>query len=1039
MFFLNTFTQNSILSFSDGQKSTIDKPIRNISDKGISGLSVEYIFSTADIQTLNQQVNEDKSAEFQLINIPGFSHLQTPGQAALPSHIEMIALPKGATYQIEIKSITKELHKGYHIYPAREPARDTEGAKEPPFVYDEDYYKTNSFFPAHPVEVIEAIEIRGMKFLLLQICPVQYNPATSEIYTYSQIKFSVVFSGASSFLDYKNHSKTFVNSLISIPINDAGFNQDFQAYLSGNTISQAHYISTDYLIITQDAYLAAADTLANWKRQMGYGVEIISASSWTSANVKTAIYNKYQNLSPKPDYFVILGDVQQVPAMTYTAPDASGIYGTDLYYACMDGGTDYVPEMAYGRISVSSSAEALMVVQKIINYERNPISDSSFYQNGVNCAQFQDDDTDGFADRRFTHTSEDVRDYVQARGYNVQRIYFTDNAVIPLKYNANYYSNGQNIPSDLLKSNNFDWTGGATDIKNAINAGKFYVLHRDHGYVGGSGWAHPYFVSGNVNQLSNGNKLPVVFSINCHTGEFTLNNCFAETFLRHSNGGAVGIFAASYYSYSGFNDGLTVGMFDGIWSNPGIVPVFGSGGNANPTVTAHSDIINMGFVLNHGLLRMTQTWGGALTDRIYSYRLFHYFGDPAMKMWTAKPVPITATYASGLNCTDTIFNITNCSDSLAVATLMFNGTLLGKADIINGSGSIYLPQVIGQTLTLTVTARNKIPLVAYVTVIASGGLSLTATMNHNMCFGDSSGIIRIIPSCGNPPYEISWADGSTDLFRDSLPGGDYIVTVTDSSNSSLTDTLTVWSPAAPLSSAPIITDAKCYFESSGSIILNLSGGAQPYDYQWISGSTGSVASNLAAGTHSVTVTDSAGCLFTQSFTISQPAPLDLNATYTDDLTNNCSGTGTAIVSGGTLPYAYSWNDPANQTTAIASGLCKGLYKVTVLDSNLCMQYRTIIISNTQGMELAEKATVFSIYPNPATDFIYLQKDKNPERKIRVDIYDILGQRIKSSNCQLIDNQFYKINISNLPSGIYWLIISNESSIIDSRKVVIERD
>lgn len=1032
------YAQKSVISFLGSENKQIEKPRLQINDQGLSGITVIYNFKTALIENKIETLPNGKKTEFQHISIPDFSHLQTPGQAALPAHIDLIAVPKGADYQLEITNITRQLQKDIKIYPAREPAVDTEGAPEPEFVFDEDFYKTNSFFPANPIEIIETIEMRGMTYLLVQVTPIQYNPAKSEIYKIIEVKYKVNFSGATSFLDYEHHSKNFINTLTATPLNSEGFKSDFAKWNGVQTSLHASYINTDYLIITQDALMDAADSLANWKRQMGYGVEIISSSSWTAAAVKTAIHNKYQNQTVKPDYFVILGDVAQVPADMFVAPDASGNYGTDLYYACMGGSNDYVPEMAHGRISVNSATQAMTVVQKIINYERNPINDSSFYQNGINCAQFQDDDNNGYADRRFTHTSEDVRDYMLTKGYDIQRIYYTDNNVFPYNYNASYYSNGQTIPSALLKTNGFNWNGGANDIKNSINAGKFYVLHRDHGYVGGSGWVHPYFVNGNINQLSNGNKLPVVFSINCHTGEFTLNSCFAETFLRHSNGGAVGIFAASYYSYSGFNDGLTPGLFDAIWSSPGLIPVFGTGGNSNPQTTAHADIINMGFVLNHGLLRMTQTWGGGANGREYTYRLFHYFGDPAMVMWTEQPQNLTATHAASINCTDTTFVITNCSDSLATATLTFNGQLLGKGQIINGSGSIYLPLIIGQNLKLTITSRNHIPYIANIIVNSGGGLGITSTVTHNSCYGDSIGSIRILPSCGNPPYQINWSDNSTALYRENLPGGVYIVTVTDSTNASLTDTLSVWSPSAPLVSFPVIKDAKCYFQSSGEIELNLSGGAQPYKYQWSNGYTGALAQNLAAGSINVTVTDSAGCEFTQGFTINQPLPLDLTANSIDDNLNNCTGTGEAIVTGGIQPYTYAWNDPSNQTTAVATGLCKGVYKVTVNDSNQCVQYRTIIIDNTAGINQNEFLKSINIYPNPADNHIYIKGIDSQNSKLYIRLYNTLGQELMNTQKDFIQNEEVKVDLNNLSNGIYYILIENQSGEIYNQKIIINR-
>lgn len=59
---------------------------------------------------------------------------------------------------------------------------------------------------------------------------------------------------------------------------------------------------------------------------------------------------------------------------------------------------------------------------------------------------------------------------------------------------------------------------------------------------------------------------------------------------------------------------------------------------------------------------------------------------------------------------------------------------------------------------------------------------------------------------------------------------------------------------------------------------------------------------------------------------------------------NCNGTAQVVtVSNGTTPYFYQWDDPAEQPTAIATGLCAGTYTVTVTDSTGCMISETIDI------------------------------------------------------------------------------------------------
>ena len=59
--------------------------------------------------------------------------------------------------------------------------------------------------------------------------------------------------------------------------------------------------------------------------------------------------------------------------------------------------------------------------------------------------------------------------------------------------------------------------------------------------------------------------------------------------------------------------------------------------------------------------------------------------------------------------------------------------------------------------------------------------------------------------------------------------------------------------------------------------------------------------------------------------------------------NACDGTALVTVSGGTSPYTYVWSDA--QTTPTASGLCAGVYSVTVTDANGCdLTESNIIIS-----------------------------------------------------------------------------------------------
>jgi len=328
----------------------------------------------------------------------------------------------------------------------------------------------------------------------------------------------------------------------------------------------------------------------------------------------------------------------------------------------------------------------------------------------------QDDDRNGYADRRFAQTSEDVKNYLEKNtAIKVKRVYATDAAVNPTNWNYGSFSAGEPIDSSLKKPG-FSWSGTKNDIANEINNGAFYVLHRDHGYAGGTGWHMPAFSRTDVkNLLSNGKRLPIVFSINCHTGEFQVSECFAEAFLRHTNGGAAGVVGAAYYSYSGLNDAFSIGMFDAIWANPGFVPKFtGSGGIKNPNLKPHNEILNMGHVVNHGLLRMVETWG---TDK-YTFELYHYFGDPAMRIWTIQPQKITAvTHDDTIICNSTSLSVSNCSLKDGLVTLVADGEFVAKAFLSDGNCTLNFPPLAAKNALLTISKENYAPYLVAIPVV----------------------------------------------------------------------------------------------------------------------------------------------------------------------------------------------------------------------------------------------------------------------------------------------------------------------------------
>jgi len=693
-------------------QTTVGMVMRNVTDKGVKGLFVSYSFAGIS----RHKIKIDKTT-FERLTIKDFTFLKEVGKPALPVHYDLVIIPDGAEAKIISKSSDQTFNNNILIYPALRLATDRYGDPEPGFTIDSAFYESNTWYPEKPVKIVNIVKLKGISLAIVQICPVQYNPKHRQAKLFDNLNYEIKFTKSASIIVHnEQYSSSFLKNLQNLVLNNSSLNTETTAYsnLLKSSVQPKSSEAKNYIIITHSDYREAADSLSKWKCQLGYSVEVISRSSWTSAQIKSELYNRYQSWIPKPDYFVIIGDHDKVPGEIHTSPPdpfiASGNFATDLYYACMDGPSDYVADMAFGRISVSSASQAMSVVNKIIKYEKNPPAFQNFYTKGTGCAYFQDDEPNTYEDRRFVLTMEEVRDYMQYQGFTIDRVYKTGSAINPLYYNDGFYANSEPLPSDLLRPD-FAWDGDKNDIAAALNStdGRLFLAHRDHGYVGGSGWATPEFTSNDINLLNNGDKLPVVFSINCHTGEFQLPECFAEKFLRKTNGGAVGVFAAAYYSYSGFNDGLIDGMFDAIWPNPGLIPDFT--GNADEPVGSplvHQPIYTMGDVMNQGMLRMVQTWG----DNQYSHELFHYFGDPAMKIWTAFPDTIFAIHDAFIECHDTTFTIDSNNCTHCLATLVVDGELVASDSLTSDSLTLYFSPVAGNSAVLTISEHNRRPYTA---------------------------------------------------------------------------------------------------------------------------------------------------------------------------------------------------------------------------------------------------------------------------------------------------------------------------------------
>jgi len=145
-------------------------------------------------------------------------------------------------------------------------------------------------------------------------------------------------------------------------------------------------------------------------------------------------------------------------------------------------------------------------------------------------------------------------------------------------------------------------------------------------------------------------------------------------------------------------------------------------------------------------------------------------------------------------------------------------------------------------------------------------------------------------------------------------------------------------------------DANCNGVCDGSASGALSGGTPPYNYLWDDpgAQTNATATGLCAGTHSLTVTDTNGCIETNSFIVNEPLAIQISTSATNATCGQSDGSATAIVTNGVGTLTYLWNDPLFQTNSTATGLASGSYLIVVTDSTGCTASVSAAIGNDIG-------------------------------------------------------------------------------------------
>ncbi len=210
---------------------------------------------------------------------------------------------------------------------------------------------------------------------------------------------------------------------------------------------------------------------------------------------------------------------------------------------------------------------------------------------------------------------------------------------------------------------------------------------------------------------------------------------------------------------------------------------------------------------------------------------------------------------------DNVQYISNSYDAVGNDGNHFNTNLL------NGPNSMYPDSMVKALYYMS--DHLPVALEVLVTYPTSNGLALYPTVQAPTCAGASDGVATINANQGQAPYMYQWdaaAGNATTATVTGLSGGTYCVQVTDDLGQIDNHCVFVPEPQTMTYSTFLVPEIN---NCDGIIYLSVSGGVQPYSYQWNDPQSQTTANaiDLCAGNYQVTVTDAAGCELIADITV----------------------------------------------------------------------------------------------------------------------------------------------------------------------------
>ncbi len=557
----------------DKRNLSADKATISVLSADESGLVLEF-----DLPEIGIQALDIAGETYHAVEIAGGAYRGEEGSPMLPTFSRFIQVPDRVGVTFDIQTVEMTELTGYRPVPMQ-------GADNTDFVLNEDAYAQIGYDNTERITVGEPAIARDLRLVPLTFNPVRYDPAQGTMEVVSKVQVRINFAGE----DLRNaaplqHSlipESFHNLYKDIVVNYGGPRDD-------QTVGLGMYV---IICPNNTTVINKLQPLIEWRERKGYDVYLATTAETGSSkeNIKSWLMTQYNAWDNPPEYVALVGDVSGSVVIPTWHESWSGYSGEgDHPYAELAGG-DVLADVHIGRISVSSTSELELYVNKIVGYESNPyMTQTSWYKRGTLVG---DPDQSGY-------TCLQIMQWLKTQLLDVGY------AEVDTVFTSPWLSR----------------------MVSSLNDGCSVFGFRGYYWVQG-------LDPGQISNLQNGKKMTFAVLLTCDTGSFDSGSCRSEAFIRCGappntpSGGIAAIGTSTIHTHTRFNNCVTYGIWQGaLYENPEFGAAFTRG--------------LYELYLNYAAYDMTDV-------RIFSH-WNNLMGDPAGVLWTDIPQTIAASYPADI-------------------------------------------------------------------------------------------------------------------------------------------------------------------------------------------------------------------------------------------------------------------------------------------------------------------------------------------------------------------------------------------------------